>query len=243
MVAEKKEAGEITDQPLHGNGDSAPDEGEGAKDQGGKKPYRTEEFVRVRRQLTERLDKVKEELARVDAEDMGRRMADWVKENPLLAAALAAGTGILLGRGLISLLSSPEPPPLRERARRRARHISRQAQDLAGDFGASVSEHVADAGDVLLRKAGEARTEVSRKASELSDEIGRRAAEVADAIADSAERASGSTRSAAHSTAEYVREGAGHGRDALESFLGTVRAAAADHVAGKLRDWLHRISR
>jgi ElaB/YqjD/DUF883 family membrane-anchored ribosome-binding protein len=239
MVADKKASDEITDKPLHGNGDATAQAG----DQEGTKSYRTEEFVRVRRHLTERLDKVKEELARVDAEDMGRRVADWVKENPLLAAALVAGTGIILGRGLMSLLSSPEPPPLSERARRRARRISRQAQDLAGDVGASVSAQVADAGDVLLRKAGEARSEVSRKASELSDEIGRRAAEVADAIAESAGRASESTRSAAHSSAGYVRESAGHGRDALESFLGTVRTAAADHVASKLRDWLHRMSR
>lgn len=242
MVADKKSADEITEKPIHGNGDAAAQaaEQEGAT---GKKPYRTEEFVRVRKQLTERLDRVKEELARVDAEDVGRRMADWVKANPLLAAALAAGTGIILGRGLMSLLTPPEPPSIRDRTRARAQHLSRQAQNVAGELGGSLSSHVSDAGDLILRKAGEARSEVSRKAGELSDEIGRRAAEVADAISESAGRAAESTRSAAHDTAHLVRDGAGHGRDALESFLGTVRSAAADHVARRISDWLHRATR
>lgn len=123
MVADKKQsADEITDQPIHGNGDSAE---RAAADAG--KGYRTEEFVRVRQQLTDRLDRVKEELARVDAEDVGRRAADWVKQNPLLAASLAAGVGILLGRGLMSLLSKPEPPSLAERTRAGARRVDRKS--------------------------------------------------------------------------------------------------------------------
>lgn len=241
MAAEKKSsAEEITEQPIHGNGDSAaksrPDSD---RDPEGKE-YRTEEFVRVRKQLSERLDRVKEELARVDADEMGRRMAEWVKKNPLLAAALAAGTGILLGRGLMSLLSRPAPPTLAQRTRKQARQFTRHAQEVAGDLGESVSEHASDAGEYILRKAGEARSEVSRKAGEFSDEIGRRAADLSEVIGESAARAAGSTRSAAHDTADYVRDRTGHGRDAIESFLGTVRAAAADAVVRKVRDWIGR---
>jgi ElaB/YqjD/DUF883 family membrane-anchored ribosome-binding protein len=241
MVADNNSsAGEITEQPIHGNGDTAAQAvADQAEDSGGKS-YRTEEFVRVRKQLVDRLDRVKEEIARVDAEDVGRKVAVWVKENPLLSAAIAAGTGILLGRGLISLLSTPEPPTLAARTRKRAGSISRQAQHFAGDLGGLITDHASDAGDFVLRTAGEARTQVSRKASEFSDEVNRRAAEVADAISESAARAAGSTRAAAHDTSDYVFERADQSRDVLESFLGTVKVAAADLVARKFRGWLRR---
>ena len=168
MVADKSSsAGEITEQPIHGNGDSAAQAVADQAENSGGKSYRTEEFVRVRKQLVDRLDRVKEEIARVDAEDVGRKVADWVKENPLLSAAIAAGTGIVLGRGLMSLLSTPEPPTLAARTRKRARNFSRQAQHFAGDLGDLVTDRASDAGDFVLRTAGEARTQVSRKAGAL----------------------------------------------------------------------------
>ena len=230
---------DVTENPLGGNGKGAAVE-EATPEEGRKSYKKKEEFVRARNQIADRLGRVREDLAKVDTEDLGRRVGEWVRENPLLAISIAAGAGILMGRGLTALLTPSPPPPLSVRARRRAAAVAHSAHDYLGDVGDVLSDRAADAGAYLRKRADEAGKELSRKAKEFSDELAKRTGELADAMADSAGKARESAADAAHELPDLIKHRAGHSRDFADSLLGTVKAATAAMVVRRVGEWMRR---
>ncbi len=245
MADNNPPTGEIAENPpVNGNGSAAAatsTEEDVKTSTGEGKHYRAEEFVRVKKQqFADRLGRVKEEFAQVDVDDLGKRAANWVRENPVLAVTIAAGAGILIGRGLVSLLRSPQPPPLSVRAGRQARHLAHRAQDYLGDVGDVVGERAADASAFLKRKADLAGAELASKARELSEDLSRRAADAAEAIADSAGHAADSASERAQALSSYARKRVVKGRDVGESLLGSIKGAVAAVVVQRIGDWIRR---
>ncbi len=230
---------EISDNPLNENGNAATVEEELTANGDGTS-YTKEEFVKAKNQIADRLGRMKEDLAKVDTEDVARRAGEWVRENPLLAISIAAGAGILMGRGLVALLTPSPPPPLPERARRRARALASSAHDYLGDIGDTISSRAVDTGSIIKKKADEAGVELTRKAQEFSDELTRRASDVADAIAETAVKARESASDKAQELPDLLKEHAGQGRDFADSLLGTIKAATAALVVRRIGDWIRR---
>lgn len=239
MAEQNTHPEDVTENPIGGNGDGAAVEEASSKE--GKKSYKTkEEFVRARNEIADRLGRVREDLAKVDTEDVGRRVGEWVRENPLLAISIATGAGILMGRGLTALLTPSPPPPLSERARRRAAAVAHSAQGYLGDVGDALSDRAADAGLYLRKRADEAGKDLSRKAQELSDELAKRTGELADAMAESAGKAKASAAEAAQELPDLIRHRTDHGRDFADSLLGTIKAATAAMVVRRVGEWIRR---
>ncbi len=231
---------EVSENPLNGNGNAPAVEEVIAANGDEKSSYRKEEFIRTRNQIVDRLGRMKEDLSKVDTEDLGRKAGQWVRENPVLAVTLAAGAGILIGRGLVSLLTPAPPPPFPVRARRRARAIAENAQDYLGDFGDSIASRASDAGAYLRRKADEAGEELARKAQEYSEELTEKASHVAEAISDSAVKARKSAAGTVQELPTALKERAGHGRDFADTLLGSIKAATAALVVRRIGDWMRR---
>ena len=63
-----------------------------------------ERFESARAQMDEALGKLQGQVQRLDPQQTRRTLVHWVEENPTLSLLLAAGVGMLVGRGVARAL-------------------------------------------------------------------------------------------------------------------------------------------
>ena len=137
----------------------------------------------VRRELLDALGDLRAELARLQIDEARGKLRKWVRDNPTLAVFLATGTGILVGRVLVKAFTPSPPPPLSERARRRARTLATEAQQRASDVGKNVSKRASEA----RRRADRVRRDAQQRAAETSGQLSRQARDWSQTVAERAE--------------------------------------------------------
>lgn len=136
----------------------------------------------LQRELLDAVSELRAEVARIQFDEARGQLRRWVRENPTLAVCLATGTGILAGRLLTKALTPAPPPPLTERARRRARALAVEAGQRASEVGKDVSKRASDA----RRQAGRAGKEMQHRAAEAGEQLSRQAREFATTVAEQA---------------------------------------------------------
>ena len=192
----------------------------------------TNAYNRARDELNEAIRNVRAELARIDFDQARRRATSWVDENPTLAVFLGIGAGILAGRALSSAMH-PEPPPLPERARRRAQLLAREGGEYAGDLGAVIAKQIAraiheagDAGAFAAKRGGEVAESVGRKARTIGDDVSHKAEKVGKDLSKRAEKAG---RDLSKKAERAGRDASHHARE-----LGGTLSTRADDLADAL---------
>lgn len=178
-----------------GDEPSATEETQGTAEQRRQLQELTNAYNRARDELNEAIRNVRTELSRIDIDQARRRATSWVDENPTLAVFLGIGAGILAGRALSSAMH-PEPPPLPERARRRAELLAREGGEYASGLGAVIATQIAravheagDAGAFAAKRGGEVAESVGKKARTLGDDVSHRAEKVGKELSKRAEKA------------------------------------------------------
>lgn len=240
-MADEQKAG-IDESRSNGEGRSADQEGASTNAEGGKGSAEqrrqlqelTHAYNRARDELNEAIRNVRVELAKVDFEGARARAKSWVDENPALAVFLGIGAGIVAGR-LLSNALHPEPPPLSERARRRAQTLAREGGDYAAELSSLIAKQVAhavheagDAGAVFAKRGGRAAESVGRKARTFGDEISHRAERAGKDFSKKAEKAG---RDLSKKAERAGRDVSHRARDMGQTF-----SVRADHLADALSD-------
>ncbi len=67
-------------------------------------------YESAREDIAQSLEKLKREINDLDVDEIRTKVLAWVKANPILAVAAAAGVGLIIGRILRSAQSGDEPP-------------------------------------------------------------------------------------------------------------------------------------
>lgn len=191
-------------------------------------------YDRARDELNEAIRNVRAELAKIDFDKARTRARSWVDENPTLAVFLGIGAGILTGR-LVSSALHPEPPPLSERARRRAEMLAREGGEAASDLSAAIARQIAravhEAGDVgaaAAKRGGRTAESIGKKARTFGDDVSHRAEKAGKQFSKRAEKAGRDLSKKAERAGRDVSHLA---RDFGESF-----SVRADHLAETLAD-------
>ena len=70
-----------------------------------------ERYANAKREINESINRLRYEMAQFDAAKAREQARHWVEENPALAAFLAVGAGIVIGK-LVSKAFQPPPPPI-----------------------------------------------------------------------------------------------------------------------------------
>lgn len=245
------------DQPNH-NGS---DEGAGAAEEGsGAAAATAAAYERARAELQGAVTRLRAEVARVDLTQTRLQARNWVRENPELASMLAIGGGLLVGK-LLSSAFKPEPPPtLSARLRSRADGLTAHAQQLAEDVAAAVaggavlasdavsrkarvaSEHAQEAGEMLMRRAGEAASVASHGAAEMGEVLAERARAYGDSASHMAHSAASSLHKSAGKLEHKLGKRVGRGADYAESVLDATRTIVAAAVIRRVNGWLRKMS-
>lgn len=212
----------------------------------------TDAYNRARDELNDAVRIVREELARVDFDQARRRARSWVDENPTLAVFLGMGAGILAGR-LLSSAMHPEPPPLSERARRRAQVLAREGGEYAGDFSSMLAKQIAravheagDAGAFAAKRGGEVAETVGRRARTLGDDVSHRAEKAGKDLSKRAEKAG---RDLSKRAERAGRDASFRARDLSESLssrvddISDVLSDGASRSLKELEDAAHDLSK
>ena len=208
-------------------------------------------YADARRELNESMNRLRYEMAQFDAAQARARARTWVEENPVLAAFLAVGAGIVVGK-LIAKAVRPAPPPtLGERLRQQSRSLASRAQHVAHDLGDVVAARASEAGEGLARRASKASASVSRHARDLGDIVAQRAEEIADEAADQvgalgdtlseqSHDAGRALRRQAAEAADSIKSSADQGISWAESGLNAAKTVAAAYVVKRFADWIRK---
>jgi len=142
----------------------------------------TDRITEIRHELLEAIGDLRAEVARLQMDEARGRLRQWIRDNPTLAMFLAAGTGIAAGRILSKALEPAPPPPLSERARRRAQELADRAREQAQQVGDDVSKQVSEARE----RANRSRRDASGRAAEASERLRQQAQDWGAAVAERA---------------------------------------------------------
>ncbi|BAM03976.1 DUF3618 domain-containing protein [Phycisphaera mikurensis] len=117
--------------------------------------------------------------------DAGSRLVEAAKANPLLAAGVAAGLGLLLGSLVPETQAEDElfgekADELKGSARERAQEAAEQAKQKAMDAGERVKEEALDAGSRLADAATDAKEDLVHAASEELQNASEKAQDAVD---------------------------------------------------------------
>lgn len=243
------------DQPTHnGAGTGGPEQDSGSS--GGTAAA----YERARAELQGAVTRLRAEVARVDLAQTRLQARNWIRENPELASLLAVGGGLLVGK-ILSSAFKPEPPPtLSARLRSRADNLTTQAHRLAEDVAAAVaggavlasdvvarkarvaSEHAQEAGEMLVRRAGEAASVASHGAAEMGEALAERARAYGETASHRAHSAASSLQKSAGKLERKLEKRAGRGVDYAESVLDATRTIVAAAVIRRVNEWLRKMS-
>ena len=204
-------------------------------------------YERAKKELTEAVSKLRDEIKQIDMEKARQQARTWVEENPTLTVFLALGAGIVVGK-LIAEALKPAPPPLSQRLKSQGRALASQAGHYAHDV---VADRAAEVGEAIVRRARELGEDVTRRARELGEDVTRRATEAVAATSERAEdwgeavsERSGRAAQAMHDTAGEVagtvKARAGHGLGVFESLFNTIKSITAALIVQKVTEWLRR---
>lgn len=203
----------------------------------------------IRQELNDALGDLRAELAQVQIEEARDRVRTWIRDNPLLALALAAGAGVLSGRLIAKALKPSPPPPLSERARRQLEALRKRAERTASDVGQDVSKRLAQARKEAERVGREAGETLSHRARDWQKIASERAASLRDQAAEELSEATKSASKQAEKTAERARASA---KDLSEKASSSTKGwfarmgpkiaktAAIAWAAKKLGNWVRR---
>lgn len=179
-------------------------------------------YERAKKDLADAVQKLREEVERLRVDQAAQKARDWVQENPVIAAMLAVGGGILVGRLLASVFRPAPPPPWPVRARRRA-------QELTNRVGGTVARRTEEVFDTLSRQAVGTGEILSEKAVRLGQVGKERADRIADELIDLLQEASKSVKEKSRQGIEVA--------DTLGDAAKTVLTFAA---LKKASDWFRR---
>jgi len=205
-------------------------------------------YERAKKELTEAVSKLRDEIKQIDMEKARQQARTWVEENPTLTVFLALGAGIVVGKLLAEALKPAPPPPLSKRLKSQGRALASQAGHYAHDV---VADRAAEVGEAIVRRARELGEDVTRRARELGEDVTRRATEAVAATSERAEdwgeavsERSGRAAQAMHDTAGEVagtvKARAGHGLGVFESLFNTIKSITAALIVQKVTEWLRR---
>ncbi len=197
-------------------------------------------YEKTRKELNEALNRLREQLARLDTEAAAQRARDWVAQNPALALLIALGAGVVTGR-LIALAVEPAPPPLRERARRSAAKLARKAQKEAKRLRRQLSKQMSALGETVADRARTLQEELPDQAAVLAERVREQAEALSKALAQQASAASETLEEAARHTSKRVKRVSQRGLATAEALLSVAATAAAAATLKKLNDWMRRI--
>ena len=208
-------------------------------------------YERAKKELTEAVSKLHDELKQIDVQKARQQARTWVEENPTLTVFLALGAGIVVGKLIAGALKPAPPPPLSHRLKSQGRELASQAGHYAHDVSDVVADRAAEVGEAIVRRARELGEDVSRRARELGEDVTRRATEAVAATSDRAEdwgeavsERSGRAAHAVHDTAEevagMVKARTGHGLGVFESLFNTIKSITAALIVQKVTEWLRR---
>lgn len=115
------------------------------------------------------------------------KVKQWAEAHPGLALLAAGGIGLVVGRILIGVAPSPEPPSLAERVEKRAKVLKKQAKgsyadvkDNAGDAATATAAALAAAA-VAIKEAAE---HAAHNAGEVAEEGVDKAKDLAEVLSD-----------------------------------------------------------
>ncbi|MCH8962155.1 MAG: hypothetical protein IH820_12750 [Bacteroidetes bacterium] len=208
-------------------------------------------YERAKKELTEAVSKLRDEIKQIDVEKARQQARTWVEENPTLTVFLALGAGIVVGKLIAEALKPAPPPPLSRRLKSQGRELASQASHYAHDVSDVVADRAAEVGEAIVRRARELGDDVTRRARELGEDVTRRATEAVSATSERAadwgeavSERSGRAAHAVHDTAEELagtaKARAGHGLDVFESLFNTIKSITAALIVQKVTDWLRR---
>lgn len=206
-------------------------------------------YERAKKELTEAVSKLRDEIKQIDMEKARQKARTWVEENPTLTVFLALGAGIVVGKLLAEALKPAPPPPLSKRLKSQGRALASQAGHYAHDVSDVVADRAAEVGEAIVRRARELGDDVTRRARELGEDVTRRATEAVAATSERAEdwgeavsERSGRAAQAVHDTAEEVagRVKARAGLGVFESLFNTIKSITAALIVQKVTEWLRR---
>jgi ElaB/YqjD/DUF883 family membrane-anchored ribosome-binding protein len=208
-------------------------------------------YERARLEMNQALERLRSEINRLDMQQAQERAVGWVRENPALAAAIAAGMGIAIGRLLGMALRPAPPPPFHVRARQRVLGLAQQAGHLAEETGEAVARRAVDVGGMLKRGttryggfvADRSRTissDVARRATDMAENVGEHAVEWADIATRRAQEAAASLQEAAHDTRQAFGLKSRRGHDLSDTLASAARTIMAAAMIRKVNAWIRR---
>ena len=203
-------------------------------------------YEEAKSELLDAAAKLRAEVERFDVEQAQQRARGWIEENPLLAASLAAGAGIFVGRLMIKAVTPAPPPPLPVRARNRARALTSQSRHAVYDAGDAISERAEDlskaialgtaaAVAALAKGAKEAGETISEGASTLGETVADYAADFSETVSDYASDLGGTI---SHGTDTARRSVAKRSSSAAHAFQDR-----ADQIGSRVSKAAHRAER
>ncbi|GIV62372.1 MAG: hypothetical protein KatS3mg044_1238 [Rhodothermaceae bacterium] len=129
----------------------------------------TSRLLKVRSDLGETVNRLRSDLAQLDAAETTERARLWIREHPGLSLGLALGTGFLAGT-LLGRRLAPAPPPLSKQVRKRTETLLRRAGKGVEQLGTELAARSVDAGTRVVREVVEKGEDMRRKAEHLVEE-------------------------------------------------------------------------
>lgn len=188
-------------------------------------------YEAARKELVHAVGSLRQEMERIDLQRARSSARGWVEENPALSVFLAAGAGVLVGRGLSAAMEPAPPPPLRERARAQGRAWAEKARESAREAGEQASRQARTAGKTVERQAQEAGRRAREQAQTLGERIAPFVAEASHRTTDFSKALSERVKELQEATAQEAAE-----IPALaDEFLQAMQERTQD-VAGSVRN-------
>lgn len=199
-------------------------------------------YESARREMNEAVARLRQEIERIDLDRARQQTEDWVKENPALAAMVAVGAGIVLGKVLSGAFRPAPPPPLPVRLRKRATGYASHVRDYAEDLGEAFAAGAALAGGALASKAADAGEKIAKRAADWGETVSETAEDVGSVVRKKAGRAVKSMEKDASHLSKTLRKKARSGVDFGETALDAAKTVVAAVLVKKATEWIRQLT-
>jgi ElaB/YqjD/DUF883 family membrane-anchored ribosome-binding protein len=199
-------------------------------------------YEKARREMNDAVAKMRQEIEQIDFNQARQKAEDWTKQNPALAAAIAVGAGILLGKVISSALRPAPPPPLPVRLRKKAMGYASHAKDYAEELGEAFAAGAAFASGVVASKAADTGEKIAKRAAQWGETVAERADDVGDEVRKRAGRAGKAMQKDAYRLSKSLKKKTSKGMDLGESVLDAARTVAAAVLVKKATQWIKQLT-